>query len=85
MLNFQVKDMSCGHCVKAITDAILGVDAAAQVSVDLASGLVKTDARAPMDALAAAIRSAGYEPVLQAQAPKASTGCGAACGCSGGA
>lgn len=65
MLTFQVKDMSCGHCVKAITAAVLAVDASAQVNVDLASGLVKIDTQASPDETAAAICSAGYEPAPQ--------------------
>ena len=36
-MKFLVENMTCGHCVKAVTQAITSADAAAQVDVDLAS------------------------------------------------
>lgn len=37
MMKFLVENMTCGHCVKAVTQAITSADAAAQVDVDLAT------------------------------------------------
>ena len=34
---FSVQGMSCGHCVKAITNAVQAKDPAASVRVDLAA------------------------------------------------
>lgn len=63
MIVFQVPDMTCGHCAKAITEAVRQTDAAAVVQVDLAEKRVRIDtARAAATALADAIRSAGYTP-----------------------
>jgi copper chaperone len=85
MTTFHVADMSCGHCVKAITQAIRAVDDTAAVHIDLASHHVVIDgAGASPAALARVIAEAGYTPVeLQDQAPvtAASKACCGGCGC----
>ncbi len=64
MIAFQVDDMSCGHCVKAITQAVREADPAAQVHIDLATHRVEIEpARADAQALSRAITDAGYTPV----------------------
>jgi len=55
-----VEGMTCGHCKRAVTEAIRSVDPTARVDVDLASGTVTTDSSAALDLLANAIRSEGY-------------------------
>jgi copper chaperone len=63
MIAFEVHDMSCGHCVGAITQALKAADPGAQVEFDLASHRVKIQpAAADESALAEAIREAGYTP-----------------------
>jgi copper chaperone len=57
---FQVQGMTCGHCVKAVTEAVKSVDPAAEVRVDLGSGRVEVDTGRERDAIAAAIREEGY-------------------------
>jgi copper chaperone len=37
---FNVQGMTCGHCVKAVTQAIKTDDPSAEVNVDLAKGEV---------------------------------------------
>ncbi|WP_019142960.1 heavy-metal-associated domain-containing protein [Noviherbaspirillum massiliense] len=63
MLEFQVEDMTCGHCVSTITKAIKGADANASVEVDLAKHLVRVEGSAGGEEIADAIREAGYTPV----------------------
>lgn len=58
---FQVKGMSCGHCVRAVTGAIQEIDSAATVQVDLETGTVDVASERPRSVLADAIREAGYE------------------------
>jgi copper chaperone len=58
---FDVKGISCGHCVRAVTGAIHEIDPAARVQVDLESGTVEVDSVQPRVDLAQAIREAGYE------------------------
>ncbi len=61
MPSFDVRGMTCGHCVKAVTASIHEIDAAAKVDVDLATGIVKVQSERPADAIAKAIVEAGYE------------------------
>lgn len=86
MHRFQVADMSCGHCVNAITKAVQAVDADARVEVDLAQHSVRIDgAQADAEALAAAIADAGYHPVkieapaVAGAAHRRSSCCGSCC------
>ena len=62
MLSFRVEGMSCDHCCGAVTAAIHRVVPGAPVEVDLETGRVTVAATADRAAIAAAIRSAGYEP-----------------------
>ncbi|XEG71527.1 cation transporter [Pseudomonas sp. abacavir_1] len=64
MQAFSVKGMSCGHCVRAITQAIQARDGAAEVQVDLAGGEVRVASRLAAEEVLAAIREEGYEAVL---------------------
>ncbi|GGC12070.1 heavy metal transport/detoxification protein [Oxalicibacterium flavum] len=66
MYTMQVENMSCGHCVNAVTKAVQAVDAQAAVNVDLAQKTVKVESGAPLDAVAAAIVDAGYPVTARA-------------------
>ncbi|GAB3389593.1 heavy-metal-associated domain-containing protein [Azotobacter armeniacus] len=61
MQKFQVKGMSCGHCVRAVTQAVQALDAAAEVQVDLPRGEVQVASELPAERLMEAIREEGYE------------------------
>jgi len=61
MLTLEVKGMTCGHCVKAVTAAVKEVDPKAEVRVDLGSGRVEVETTAAAAAIAAAVADAGYE------------------------
>jgi copper chaperone len=64
MVTFEVNDMTCGHCVSAITKAVALVDPGAKVQIDLASHRVQIEPTAlKADALGAAIKTAGFTPV----------------------
>jgi copper chaperone len=60
MTTFTVKGMSCGHCVKSITNVIKALDPAASVAVDLAHGRVEIESTEPDKKLAAAINSLDF-------------------------
>jgi copper chaperone len=65
MIAFEVKDMTCGHCVSTITQAVKGADRDAKVSVDLARQRIEIEPRdADAQALRDAIEDAGYTPVM---------------------
>ncbi len=64
MIAFEVKDMTCGHCVQAVTGAVKAADNGASVHIDLARHRVEIEpVSADAAALAGAIREAGYTPV----------------------
>ena len=62
MIEFQVNDMTCGHCVGAISKAIADVDAAAKVEIDLPTHRVRITGTEEQAEMEAAIREAGYTP-----------------------
>ncbi len=58
---FTVQGMTCGHCERAVTQAVHGVDAAANVQIDRSTGRVEVShTSAPREALASAIAEEGY-------------------------
>ncbi|CAB3723136.1 hypothetical protein LMG3458_04146 [Achromobacter deleyi] len=61
-IEFQVPDMTCGHCVKTITGAVNAAAPGATVAVDLPSHRVTVSGTDQADKVEAAIRDAGYEP-----------------------
>jgi copper chaperone len=62
MFEFSIPAISCGHCVRAVTEAVHEVDPKAQVQVDLATKQVQVQTEAARAAVAAALIEAGYAP-----------------------
>ncbi|OSQ38975.1 heavy-metal-associated domain-containing protein [Thalassospira mesophila] len=60
MLKLKVEEMSCGHCVKAVTEAANTVPDVDKVEVDLEGGLVTVTGNADSAAVISAISEAGY-------------------------
>jgi copper chaperone len=67
MYELKVEGMSCGHCVKSVTNAVQEVDRTAKVNVDLAGKTVQVESSAGLDAIKDAISEAGY-PVVAGNA-----------------
>jgi copper chaperone len=61
MQTFNVQGMSCGHCVKAITQAVQAKDPAADVQIDLSARTVQVQSSLSVDAVIQAIKEEGYE------------------------
>ncbi len=62
MQSFKVTGMTCGHCVRAVTEAVQALDPAATVAVDLAAGRVTVEGgSAPAAGVIAAIQAEGYQ------------------------
>ncbi|AKM29451.1 heavy metal transporter [Pandoraea faecigallinarum] len=59
-MQVQVEGMSCGHCVKAVTRAIIERDPNAKVNVDLGAGSVDVQSGLSAAEVSAAITEAGY-------------------------
>ncbi|OPA94780.1 copper resistance protein CopZ [Pseudomonas fluorescens] len=60
---FSVEGMTCGHCVKAVTQAVQDRDPAAQVEVDLATKQVSVQSQLPPEEIAKLITEEGYAVV----------------------
>ena len=64
MIAFEIQDMTCGHCVGSVTKAVIGVDPAAKVNIDLATHRVEIQPGAGnAEAYRHAITEAGFTPV----------------------
>ena len=53
--------MSCGHCERAVTQAVQGIDPKAQVLINRSAQEVKVNSEQPRQAIARAIAEEGYE------------------------
>lgn len=62
MMELNISAMSCGHCVRAVTEAVQQTDPRAKVEVDLGTHRVRIESTAPREAIVAALREAGYQP-----------------------
>ncbi|MEU3569334.1 heavy-metal-associated domain-containing protein [Kitasatospora sp. NPDC036755] len=62
---FQVKGMTCGHCVGSVTAELTKLDGVEEVAVDLTTGNVTVGSTRPLadSDVAAAVDEAGYELV----------------------
>ena len=57
---FTVQGMTCGHCERAVTRAVLQIDPQAQVKIDRAANRVEVQSTQPREAVAQAIAEEGY-------------------------
>jgi len=57
---FQVNGMTCGHCEKAVTQAIRSIDPQATVQIDRSLNRVQVESSQPRASLAQAIADEGY-------------------------
>ena len=83
MTELNVQNMTCGHCVGAVTRAVKTVDPDASVQVDLQSGRVSVDSDATAGELIQAIGAAGYPAAAAPEPAKAvasKSGCCGSCG-----
>lgn len=60
MQRFKVTGMTCQHCVRAVTDAVRGVDPGAVVAVDLDAGQMTVQGTASASRIAEAVAAEGY-------------------------
>ncbi len=63
-MRLAVGDMTCGHCVRAVTEAVHRVGPGAQVSVDLAAGQVTVAGSAGPEVVMQAIAGEGYSAAV---------------------
>jgi copper chaperone len=60
---YDVKGMTCGHCVRAVTEEIEAVDGVTSVDVSLDEARAVVTGDADPEAVRAAVVEAGYEVV----------------------
>ena len=65
MIEMNVKDMTCNHCVGVVTRTVKQIDPNAEVQVDLPSKRVRVNTAHSFGELAKALNEAGY-PATQA-------------------
>lgn len=56
-----VTGMSCEHCEKTVSEALLGVEGVTDASADADADVATVEGDADVDALVAAVEEAGYE------------------------
>ncbi|MDP1565384.1 MAG: cation transporter [Polaromonas sp.] len=57
---FNVQGMTCGHCERAVTQAVKTLDPQAQVTIDRPAGKVDVSSSLSREVIAAAIAEEGY-------------------------
>jgi copper chaperone len=62
MIEFQLPDMTCGHCASRVAQTLKLTDPACQVSVDLKAQKVQVQSTDDRQTLADALTEAGYPP-----------------------
>ena len=58
--SFNVQGMTCGHCERAVTQAVKAIDPQAEVCIDRASGQIDVVSDKPRETILAAITEEGY-------------------------
>ncbi|MFN0183220.1 MAG: heavy-metal-associated domain-containing protein [Aquabacterium sp.] len=62
MIELTLPDMTCGHCVRTVTETVKGVDAQAELQVDLPTHQVRITSDLPAQAFVQALTEEGYVP-----------------------
>ena len=62
MIELTLPTMTCGHCVRTVTETMQKVDAQATLKIDLPTHLVQIQSSQPEAAFTAALTDEGYAP-----------------------
>ena len=62
MIEFEIPDMTCGHCASMVSATLTLADPDCKVSVDLARRKVSVQTTEEQSALVEALTEAGYPP-----------------------
>lgn len=60
MLNLNIPAISCGHCVRAVTDAVQELDPQATVNVDVPGKRASIETSAATEDVLARLEAEGY-------------------------
>lgn len=61
MTNLSIPEMSCGHCKATVEKTIKAIDPTAILDFDMTARTVAVKTATSMDAMRAALKTAGYE------------------------
>lgn len=59
-IELTLPTMTCGHCVRTVTQTVQQVDADAKLQIDLPTHKVQIESSQPADAFKAALAEEGY-------------------------
>ena len=62
MIEFTIPTMTCGHCVRTVTETVHQVDAQASVDIDLAAHRVRIESEHASEDFKQALADEGYQP-----------------------
>ena len=60
MIELTLPDMTCGHCVRTVTQTVQKLDPTARVEIDLPTQRVRIDSSVDAQAIAKALGEEGY-------------------------
>ncbi len=66
MYEFDIPNMTCGHCAGTVKKAIEQADPTASSNINVGTKKAKVESSAPPEAIAAAIVEAGYPTTYRA-------------------
>lgn len=62
MIELKLPTMTCGHCVRTVTETVRAVDAGARVEIDLPAQRVRIESALERQAFERALADEGYAP-----------------------
>lgn len=62
MIELTLPTMTCGHCVKTVTQTVQRVDAHAKLEIELPEHRVRIESTRPADEFKRALADQGYAP-----------------------
>jgi copper chaperone len=62
MIELTLPTMTCGHCVRTVTDTVRKLDPAAQLNIDLPTHKVQIESDRPAGEFRSALAEEGYAP-----------------------
>ena len=62
MIELKLPTMTCGHCVRTVSETVRRVDAAARVDVDLPAQTVRIESQHERQEFVRALSEEGYAP-----------------------
>ncbi|MCV2369810.1 heavy-metal-associated domain-containing protein [Roseateles oligotrophus] len=62
MYEFKLPDMTCGHCVAAITKTVQALDSSAKLEFDREARILRVESEKGRELFVAALTEEGYPP-----------------------